>query len=91
MATGEKEKERITRETTEAVQQRLQDRARLLEQLPGFWGVAFRQSLAGDFLTEDDAKLLEYLESVCILATVKSLSKVRLRGQPLSCTCVLAG
>jgi hypothetical protein len=62
---AEKEKERITRESTEAVQQRLQDRARILEQLPGFWGAALRQSLARDYITEDDDKLLDYLVSVC--------------------------
>lgn len=70
---AEKEKERITRESAEAVQKRLQDRARVLEQLPGFWGVALRQSLARDYITEDDDKLLEYLISVRVHHT--SLSK----------------
>lgn len=64
---AEKEKERIARESAAAVQQCLQDRARILEQLPGFWGVALRQSLARDYITEDDDKLLEHLVSVRLL------------------------
>lgn len=90
LATAEKERERITKESTEAVQQRLQQRARVLEQLPGFWGVALNQSVAADYITEDDAKLLEYLESVCILPIVTSLSKLRQQAD-LSSTRVLAG
>lgn len=71
---AEKEKARIVRESEEAVAQCMQQRAQILEQVPGFWGVALRNSLARDYITEDDDKLLEHLVSVRLLPNPESLS-----------------